>query len=58
MQTTWLWFIVVVGGPIVLAVALIWARARTAKVDRRIDPNTPGDDPAKGMHPRTKASNH
>lgn len=43
------WGFVIVGGPIVLVAVLAWARLRTAARERRIDPLTPSDDPAKGM---------
>lgn len=43
------WGFVVVGGPIILGLAIAWAYFRSAKRDRRIDPETPSDDPSKGM---------
>lgn len=46
------WLLVVIGGPLLLGLALIWARAQASKRDRQIDPNTPADDPAKGMRTR------
>jgi hypothetical protein len=46
---TWLWVLVVVGGPILLIGALIWAKLRTALKTARDDPATPSDDPSKGM---------
>jgi len=44
-----IWGIVVVGGPIILGAVLAWAAFRSARASRRSDPNTPGDDPSKGM---------
>jgi hypothetical protein len=44
-----LWGAVIIGGPILLVSALIWAKLRTGPKTRRDDPNTPSDDPAKGM---------
>jgi len=43
------WGFVIIGGPILLGVAFAWAYFRSAKRDRQIDPNTPADDPSKGM---------
>lgn len=43
------WGLVIIGGPLLLAVALVWARMRAGKQNRRIDPGRGGDDPAKGM---------
>ncbi len=57
-MSTWPWALVIIGGPILLALALIWGRLRVAKRDRQVDPNTPGDDPAKGMNPRTRPTAH
>ncbi|WP_420469857.1 hypothetical protein [Brevundimonas sp. FT23042] len=48
-ETAGLWAIVVVGGPIALFVALLIGRMRSGKASRRVDPETPPDDPAKGM---------
>ena len=44
-----LWMLVVVGGPILLLAALIWSKFRTRAATRRADPETPSDDPSKGM---------
>ena len=33
----------------VLGLALLWARMRGGKATRQADPNTPSDDPSKGM---------
>lgn len=43
------WLLVLVGGPLILAVLFAWAKIRNAGVERRSDPNTPADDPSKGM---------
>jgi len=46
---TFPWGFVIIGGPILLGLAIAWAYFRSAKRDAKIDPNTPGDDPSKGM---------
>ena len=43
------WGIVIVGGPLLLGIALVWAMMRSRKASDRADPNTPSDDPSKGM---------
>lgn len=43
------WAIVVIGGFIILGCALAWGYFQSAKHDRDVDPDTPGDDPSKGM---------
>ncbi|MBF0666203.1 MAG: hypothetical protein IR159_11820 [Brevundimonas sp.] len=43
------WGVVIIGGPILLGAALVWAKLRSAKADRQADPDTPADDPSKGM---------
>lgn len=43
------WALVIIGGPILLGLAFAWAQLRSSKRDKQIDPNTPGDDPSKGM---------
>lgn len=43
------WGLVIVGGPLILVLALLWARLRSGKTARRADPDTPPDDPSKGM---------
>lgn len=43
------WAFVIVGGPVLLGLAFAWAQFRSSKADKRIDPNTPNDDPSKGM---------
>ncbi|MDB5441515.1 MAG: hypothetical protein JWM33_3942 [Caulobacteraceae bacterium] len=47
--TVILWGFVIIGGPVLLLTALIWARFQSARRASQIDPNTPSDDPAKGM---------
>lgn len=46
---TFPWVFVLIGGPLLLLAAFIWAYARSARQDNKIDPDTPGDDPSKGM---------
>ena len=43
------WGLVIVGGPLILLLALLWARTRSGKATDRADPDTPSDDPSKGM---------
>jgi hypothetical protein len=43
------WGIVVIAGPLALALALGWALRRNARRDRTEDPRTPADDPSKGL---------
>jgi hypothetical protein len=43
------WLLVLVGGPLILGVLFAWAKIRNSGVNRRNDPNTPSDDPSKGM---------
>jgi hypothetical protein len=43
------WAFVIIGGPILIGLVLAWSRLRAGKTNRQIDPNTPGDDPSKGM---------
>ncbi|MFN4040276.1 MAG: hypothetical protein ACK4I0_01275 [Brevundimonas sp.] len=43
------WGAVVIGGPILLLVVLFWARQRTRSYEKKIDPDTPSDDPSQGM---------
>lgn len=43
------WGVVIVGGPLLLFVALFVNWLRTRKANDRLDPNTPADDPSKGM---------
>ncbi len=44
-----LWLFVVLGGAVLLGLALMWGQIRSRKHDDEVDPNTPGDDPSKGM---------
>lgn len=46
---SWIWAAVVVGGPVILLAALVWAKLRTRSKTRDEDPDTPSDDPSKGM---------
>ena len=46
---TFPWALAVIGGPVLLGLAFAWAQFRSAKRDKQIDPDTPGDDPPKGM---------
>ncbi len=46
---TALWAFVVIGGPALLLVALAVARLRSGRASRRQDPETPSDDPSRGM---------
>lgn len=46
---TFPWALAVIGGPVFLGLAFAWAQFRSAKRDKQIDPDTPGDDPSKGM---------
>lgn len=43
------WLLVVLGGPVLLFAALIWSRTRAARQNRKIDPETPADDPSQGL---------
>lgn len=43
------WGFVLIGGPVLLGAALLFAKMRNAKRNRNVDPETPSDDPAKGM---------
>lgn len=40
---------IIMGGIALLGLGLAWGYLRAAKRDDEIDPNTPGDDPSKGM---------
>lgn len=44
-----LWGFVIIGGPILLGLALLWARWRSSRAEKVVDPETPSDDPSKGM---------
>lgn len=43
------WGLVIVGGPVILLLVLLWARISSGRSARRSDPDTPSDDPSKGM---------
>ncbi len=43
------WGLVIIGGPVLLGLALLWAKMRSSKATRDADPRTPSDDPSKGM---------
>lgn len=43
------WGLIVVGGPIMLVGAIIWAKLRNRGATKAMDPGTPSDDPSKGM---------
>jgi hypothetical protein len=43
------WGFVLIGGPVLLGAALLFAKMRNARRNRAVDPETPSDDPAKGM---------
>ncbi len=43
------WGFVIIGGPILLFAVLLFARLRSGKRADEIDPDTPSDDPSKGM---------
>ncbi|WP_396595102.1 hypothetical protein [Brevundimonas sp. R86498] len=49
MQDAWPWALVVIGGPLILGIALAWGKLRSGKAMRRRDPDTPSDDPSRGM---------
>jgi hypothetical protein len=43
------WGVAIIGGPILLGAVLVWGMMRSRKASDRADPNTPSDDPSKGM---------
>lgn len=47
-----IWLFIVIGGPILLGLALAWGKLQSGRKDRQTDPHTPADDPAKGMGPQ------
>jgi hypothetical protein len=49
MMEAFPWALVTVGGPILLFAVAIWAWLRSRKADDQLDPDTPSDDPSKGM---------
>jgi hypothetical protein len=54
MEPTAIWAFVIIGGPILLGVAALWARGRAAKRNATTDPGTSGDDPSKGLDDRER----
>jgi len=48
-KLVWVWAFIIIGGPVVLAGALAWAKFRSAPRTRADDPATASDDPSKGM---------
>ncbi len=54
MEPTAIWAFVIIGGPILLGLAALWARARAAKRNSTRDPGTPGDDPSRGLDDRER----
>ena len=55
MEPTILWALVIIGGPILLGIAALWARSRAAKRNARTVPGTRGDDPSRGLDDRDRA---
>ena len=51
-----IWGFVIIGGPVLLLLAFIWARTRSGKMNERIDPHRSMSDPSKGMHPSDRAT--
>lgn len=49
MSIETLWAFVVIAGPLLLLAALLWAKARGVRRNQDLDPETPLDDPSKGM---------
>ena len=45
------WALVIIGGPILLFLALNWSKFKTQKQDMEIDDGRAKDDPSKGMGP-------
>lgn len=43
----WAWVIVI--GPILLGLALAWAMRKSRRAEKANDPETPADDPSRGM---------
>ncbi|MFN3780394.1 MAG: hypothetical protein ACK4SI_15515 [Brevundimonas aurantiaca] len=46
---TFPWGFVVIGGPVILGLAIAWGYFRSARRDAQTDAETPADDPSKGM---------
>jgi hypothetical protein len=49
MAEAWPWALIVIGGPVILGLAMAWSKLRNRRVSNAVDPNTPSDDPSKGM---------
>lgn len=49
MSDTFPWAFVIVGGPVLLGLLLVWMAVQTGRRNKRIDPSTPSDDPSQGM---------
>lgn len=49
LMETFPWGFVIIGGPVILLCVIAYGYLRGAKRDREIDPDTPSDDPSKGM---------
>lgn len=45
----WPWGLAIIGGPVLLGLALAWAKFRVGKKTANEDPGTAWDDPSKGM---------
>lgn len=45
------WLFAVLGGPLLLGAFLFWAKLRSDKKNREVDPNRSPDDPARGSPP-------
>ena len=43
------WALVIIGGPLILGLAMLMGRLRSRKRDKQIDPVHPSDDPGQGM---------
>lgn len=48
------WAFAIIGGPILLGIALAFAKVRSARRNRRIDPTRSADDPAQGTPPAVR----
>lgn len=48
-ELSWIWGVIIIGGPLALLAALIWVKFQTAKPTQAEDPDTASDDPSKGM---------
>ena len=47
--TAWPWAIAVIGGPILLGLALVWGRSRSGKAAARAAPDPASAAPAPGL---------